>query len=153
LSNKYSFQTKPSTTITPKPNIGALTQEKNSHNMEYIISEIEQALDDFILKDDTTFNVQSLLIAHKVPSTIAKRIGKQFLPLHDEVEQAVNESDPYLVESYKYLTRKKLKNYYSFIQNIIDQCNQQKRVRRTAGKKQQPRRILSRARKIRKNNG
>lgn len=100
-------------------------QDRMDEKAHDLAGEIEGAIDDFVLggcKSD--FSAKNYLLAQQVAAPIAKRIGELFVPTADELREAIAGDDEQLVEGYSNFTKRELKKFLEFVDNIIADCNQ-----------------------------
>ena len=100
-------------------------QDRMDEKAHELAGEIEGAIDDFVLggcKSD--FSAKNYLLAQQVAAPIAKRIGELFVPTADELREAIAGDDEQLVEGYSNFTKRELKKFLEFVDNIIADCNQ-----------------------------
>lgn len=89
-------------------------------------AEFDGAIDDFVLsKGKTEFSAKNYLLANSVAGTIAKRIGEMFNGLSAELHEALEGQDKQLVEGYSNFTKRELKKFAEFVDQIILDCQQQ----------------------------
>ena len=97
--------------------------QDRTHDKAVALTEpIEDAIDEIIKKKKTDFDITHYLVSNEINGTVAKKIGEYFIPLKEELEEAVNKTDEYSVESYSHMTTRHLKTFYTFVCNIIDTC-------------------------------
>jgi len=100
-------------------------QDRMDEKAHELAGEIEGAIDDFVLggcKSD--FSAKNYLLAQQVAAPIAKRIGELFVPLADELRETIAGDDEQLVEGYSNFTKRELKKFLEFVDNIVADCNQ-----------------------------
>jgi len=108
----------------PETNVISIQQrmEEKAHDLA---GEIEGAIDDFVLNGcKSEFSTKNYLLANQVAGHIAKRIGEFFVPTAKEIREAIEGSDAQLVEGYSNFTKRELKKFAEFIEQIIADCNQ-----------------------------
>ena len=108
----------------PETNVISIQQrmEEKAHDLA---GEIEGAIDDFVLNGcKSEFSTKNYLLANQVAGPIAKRIGEFFVPTAKEIREAIEGSDAQLVEGYSNFTKRELKKFAEFIEQIIADCNQ-----------------------------
>jgi hypothetical protein len=99
-------------------------QQRMEEKAHDIAGEIEGAIDDFILTKKSDFSTKNYLLANQVAGPIAKRIGEFFVPLSKELQETLEGNDEQLVEGYSNFTKRELKKFLEFVDNIIADCNQ-----------------------------
>ncbi len=109
-----------------KPTNVISIQDRIDEKARELAGEIEGAIDDFITNDCTSdFSTKNFLLANSVAATIAKRIGDMFVPTLDEIRETIDGEDKQLVEGYGNFTKRQLKAYAKFLEQIIADCQQQ----------------------------
>lgn len=123
----------------------ASIQDRIIESANFHASEVDSAIDQFIL-NDSSFSMKKYLASNQVSGVVAKKIGELYKPSLKEVEHAMNEKDDQLVEGYGNFTKRKLKQFYEFLQNIIADCNQQvmtaKSLRKPRKRKAKPASVI-----------
>lgn len=107
-------------TVVPATTIQARMEEK-AHELA---GEIEGAIDDFIINKKSDFSTKNYLLANQVSAPVAKRIGEFFVGTSKELREAIEGKDEQLVEGYSHLTKRELKKFADFVDEIISDCNQ-----------------------------
>jgi hypothetical protein len=100
-------------------------QQRMEEKAHDLAGEIEGAIDDFVLggcKSD--FSTKNYLLSNQVAGPIAKRIGELFVNTAKEIREAIEGEDEQLVEGYSHFTKRELKKFLEFVDNIIADCNQ-----------------------------
>jgi hypothetical protein len=100
-------------------------QQRMEEKAHDLAGEIEGAIDDFVLggcKSD--FSTKNYLLSNQVAGPIAKRIGELFVNTAKEIREAIEGEDEQLVEGYSHFTKRELKKFLEFVDNIISDCNQ-----------------------------
>ncbi len=117
------------------------TKEKTAINPNDIVNkfaaEIDEQLDFFVLNKKSDFSCKNFLLQNNISSIISKKIGNLYAPLLEEINSAVEGNDEDLIEGYNNFTRWQIRKYASFIQDIINECNQHSesvKVRKTVRK-------------------
>ena len=88
-------------------------------------AEIDGAIDDFVLtKGKSEFSAKNYLLANNVSGPIAKRIGEFYGSTLAELREAHAGKDEQLVEGYSNFTKRELKKFGDFIEQIIADCEQ-----------------------------
>jgi hypothetical protein len=88
-------------------------------------AEIDGAIDDFVLsKCKSDFSAKNLLLSNNVSGPIAKRIGEFYGSTLNEIREAHAGKDEQLTEGYSNFTKRELKKFGDFIEQIIADCNQ-----------------------------
>lgn len=106
--------------VAAQPSIQQRMEEK-AHEMA---GEIEGAIDDFVINKKSDFSTKNYLLANQVAGPIAKRIGEFYVPLSKELQETLEGKDEQLVEGYSNFTKRELKKFAEFVDNIIADCNQ-----------------------------
>jgi hypothetical protein len=91
-----------------------------------LAGEIDGAIDDFILSKgkNTDFSTKGYLASKNVAAPIAKRIGEFYVDTAKELREALEGNDDQLKEGYSHLTKRELKKFAEFVEQIIVDCNQ-----------------------------
>lgn len=101
-------------------------QDRISENANMYGAQVDKEIDDFILnKCKSDFSMQSFLTANTVSGVVAKKIAELYQPILNELNEAVNGTDPQLKEGYAFLGKRNLTKYRDFIQSIVNDCSQQ----------------------------
>jgi hypothetical protein len=100
-------------------------QQRMEEKAHELAGEIEGAIDDFVINKKSDFSAKSFLAGNQVGAPIAKRIGELFVRTSKELHEAIAGDDPQLVEGYSNFTKKELKKFAEFVDQIIADCNQQ----------------------------
>jgi hypothetical protein len=87
-------------------------------------AEIDGAIDEFT-QNKTPFSTKAYLSGNQVAGPIAKRIGEMYVGLSKELREAISGDDDQLVEGYSNFTKRELKKFAEFVDQIIADCNQQ----------------------------
>jgi hypothetical protein len=106
--------------IAAQPSI----QQRMDEKAHELAGEIEGAIDDFVITKKSDFSAKNYLLANNVASPIAKRIGDFFVGKSKELHEAIAGKDDQLVEGYSHFTKRELKKFAEFIDQIIVDCNQ-----------------------------
>ena len=88
-------------------------------------AEFDGALDDFTINKTTEFSAKNYLLANSVSAPVAKRIGDFYAGTLAELQEAYEGDDKQLVEGYSNFTRRELKKFIGFVEQIIADCQQQ----------------------------
>jgi len=99
-------------------------QDRMDEKAHELAGEIEGAIDDFVT-NKASFSAKNYLAANQVAAPIAKRIGELFSRRIPEVKQALDGDDDQLVEGYSNFTKRELKKYLAFLEEIVSDCQQQ----------------------------
>ena len=100
-------------------------QQRMDEKAHDIAGEIDGAIDDFVLggcKSD--WSCKAYLHSKDVAAPIAKRIGEFYVGQLDELREAITGKDEQLVEGYSNFTKRELKKFAEFVEQIITDCNQ-----------------------------
>jgi hypothetical protein len=100
-------------------------QERMEEKAHDLAGEIEGAIDDFVINKSSTFSTKNYLLSNEVSAPIAKRIGELFHGLRAELLEAIEGDDEQLVEGYSKFTKREMKKFLEFVENIITDCEQQ----------------------------
>ena len=111
--------------VDDKPTNVINIQERIDEKAKLIASEIDGAIDEFVLsKGESQFSTKSYLMAKEVSAPIAKRIGEFYVKTYNELADAINGEDEQLVEGYSNFNKRQLKAFHKFVGQIIDDCEQ-----------------------------
>ena len=99
-------------------------QQRMDEKAHELAGEIEGAIDDFIINKKSEFSTKGYLASNNVSAPIAKRIGDFFVKTATELREALAGEDKQLVEGYSHLTKRELKKFAEFVEQIIVDCNQ-----------------------------
>jgi hypothetical protein len=101
-------------------------QQRMDEKAHELAGEIDGAIDDFILSKgkNADFSAKNYLLANNVAAPIAKRIGEFYVATSKELREAIAGDDKQLVEGYSHLSKRELKKFADFIDQIITDCNQ-----------------------------
>jgi hypothetical protein len=101
-------------------------QQRMDEKAHELAGEIDGAIDDFILSKgkNTDFSTKGYLASKNVAAPIAKRIGEFYVDTAKELREALAGDDKQLVEGYSHLTKRELKKFAEFVEQIISDCNQ-----------------------------
>ena len=91
------------------------------------IAEVEYVIDLYhdpkTWVDGENYSVFNELKKIAAPKPLAQSVYDYYKPLYDEIDELITNKTPDLVEGYGHLkTAKEKKDYWSFIKNIIDDC-------------------------------
>jgi hypothetical protein len=100
-------------------------QERMEEKAHDLAGEIEGAIDDFVINKSSTFSTKNYLLSNEVSAPIAKRIGELFHGLRAELLEVIAGDDEQLVEGYSNFTKREMKKFLEFVENIITDCEQQ----------------------------
>ena len=100
-------------------------QQRMEEKARELASEIDGAIDDFLINKKNDFSTKNYLLANLVAAPIAKRIGEMYIDTAAELREAIEGTDPQLVEGYSHFTKRELKKFAEFVESIISDCNQQ----------------------------
>ena len=100
-------------------------QERMEEKAHDLAGEIEGAIDEFTLNKSSTFSTKNYLLSNEVSAPIAKRIGELFHGLRAELLEVIAGDDEQLVEGYSNFTKREMKKFLEFVNNIITDCEQQ----------------------------
>jgi hypothetical protein len=100
-------------------------QHRMEEKARELASEIDGAIDDFLINKKNDFSTKNYLLANLVAAPIAKRIGEMYIDTAAELREAIEGTDPQLVEGYSHFTKRELKKFAEFVEGIISDCNQQ----------------------------
>ena len=100
-------------------------QQRMEEKARELASEIDGAIDDFMINKKNDFSTKNYLLANLVAAPIAKRIGEMYVATAEELRGAIEGTDEQLVEGYSHFTKRELKKFAEFVEGIISDCNQQ----------------------------
>jgi hypothetical protein len=110
--------------VADKPSNVISIQDRMDEKAHELAGEIEGAIDNFLINNES-FSAKNFLLANSVAAAIAKRIGDVFVPRLNEIQEVIEGSDKQLVEGYGNFTKRELKAYAKFLEEIIADCQQQ----------------------------
>jgi hypothetical protein len=99
-------------------------QERMDEKAHELAGEIEGAIDDFVLFKKSDFSAKNYLLSKQVAAPIAKRIGDFYTGLSAELHEAIEGECEQLKEGYSHFTKRELKKFAEFVDNIISDCQQ-----------------------------
>lgn len=99
-------------------------QDRMDEKAHDLAGEIEGAIDEFVA-NKTSFSAKNYLAANQVAAPIAKRIGDIFAKRIPEIKEAIEGDDDQLVEGYSHFTKRELKKFLAFLEEIVSDCQQQ----------------------------
>jgi hypothetical protein len=100
-------------------------QQRMEEKARELAGDIEGAIDDFVINKTSDFSAKNYLLSKEVAAPIAKRIGDMYGNLSTELREAIEGKDEQLVEGYSHFTKRELKKFADFVDNIISDCQQQ----------------------------
>ena len=95
-------------------------QDRINNKASDLIGELEEQLDVFFQEGVIQFDVKKWSLEKGIKPQIAKRIAEHFYPQYEEITQALEGTDPDLVEAYSGWRAPVLKVMSLFIKRIID---------------------------------
>lgn len=95
-----------------------IVETANTH-----LAEFEESIDQYIL-NSTPFSAKEYFAKNGVSGVVSKKIGDYYKKLVDELNEAVAGTCDQLKQGYKNFSKKRLKQYRDFIQQIVDDCQQ-----------------------------
>ena len=112
--------------VADKPTNVINIQERIDQKAHDLAGEIDGAIDEFTMSGCTgiSFTAKGYLHSKEVSAPVAKRIGEFYVPLYNELADAINGEDEQLVEGYSNFTKKQLKAFHTFVGEIISDCEQ-----------------------------
>ncbi len=99
-------------------------QQRMDEKAHELAGEIEGAIDDFVLNKKSDFSTTGYLASNNVSAPIAKRIGDFYVATAKELREALEGKDEQLKEGYSHFTKRELKKFAEFVEQIIVDCNQ-----------------------------
>lgn len=100
-------------------------QERILESARKHAGEIDEQIDSFITEKSSSFSAKSYLLSNAISGAVAKRIGEMYRALAAELREAVAGKDKDLKEAYSHFSAAQLKKFAAFVQQIVDDCNQQ----------------------------
>jgi hypothetical protein len=100
-------------------------QDRMDEKAHELAGEIEGAIDEFTTTKSSKFSTKNYLAANQVAAPIAKRIGDFFAGRIPEIKEAITGDDNQLVEGYSNFTKRELKKFLTFLEEIVSDCQQQ----------------------------
>lgn len=95
-------------------------QERVNNKTSELIGDLEDHLDEFFKERKSDFDANSWFKIQNVKPMIAKRIIEYYLPLYNEIVEAIEGKDQELKEAYSHWGKRELNRYMLFIKNIIN---------------------------------
>lgn len=99
-------------------------QQRMEEKAHELAGEIEGAIDEFVTTKKSDFSAKNYLLSKQVAAPIAKRIGEFYINTSRELREAIEGKDAQLVEGYSNFTKRDLKKFADFIDQIIADCSQ-----------------------------
>lgn len=99
-------------------------QQRMDDKAHELAGEIDGAIDEFVLTKKSDFSVKAYFATNNVSAPIAKRIGDLYVKTAAELREALAGDDKQLVEGYSHLSKRELKKFAEFVEQIITDCNQ-----------------------------
>ena len=100
-------------------------QQRMEEKAHELAGEIDGAIDEFIANGcKSEFSTKNYLLSNQVAGPIAKRIGEFYVKTSEEIKEVFEGDDEQLLEGYSFLTKRELKRFSEFVDNIIADCNQ-----------------------------
>lgn len=101
-------------------------QERIYNAASEIAGEFDEQIDLFTMSEyKSDFSAKNFLSKNGVSAPVAKRVGEFFIPVRDELRDAYNGVDEQLVEGYSHISRRELKRFITFLEEICSACDQQ----------------------------
>jgi hypothetical protein len=122
IANK-SFKKKKADVVVDTTPVVSI-QDRMEEKAHELAGEIEGAIDDFTTNKKSDFSTKNYLAANHVAAPIAKRIGEFYVGLSNELHEAIDGKDDQLVEGYSNFTKRELKKFAEFVDQIIADCQQ-----------------------------
>lgn len=123
LVEKYKVIKEKKADVAKPTNVISI-QDRIDEKARELAGEIEGAIDDFLM-NKVEFSTKNFLLANSVAAPIAKKIGDMFVPVLNEILETIEGEDKQLVEGYSNFTKRELKAYAKFLEEIIADCQQQ----------------------------
>ena len=123
LVQKYKVAKEQKVEVAKPSNVISI-QDRIDEKARELAGEIEGAIDEFIT-NKVEFSAKNFLLANSVAAPIAKKIGDMFVPVLNEILETIEGEDEQLVEGYSNFTKRELKAYAKFLEQIIADCQQQ----------------------------
>jgi hypothetical protein len=101
-------------------------QERIYNAASDIAGEFDEQIDLFTTSGyKSDFSPKDFLSKAGVSAPVAKRVGEFFLPVRDELKDAYDGVDEQLIEGYSHISRRDLKRFIKFMEDICSSCDQQ----------------------------
>ena len=101
-------------------------QERIEESARKHAGEFEGGIDDFVISHgNVVFSAKNYLMSNEVSAPVAKRIGDIFVSRAAEIREVVTSKDPQTVEGYSNFTKKELKKFADFMEQLVSDCQQQ----------------------------
>ena len=102
----------------------ASIQERIEEKAHDLAGEIDGAIDDFTTNKTSDFSAKNYLLANNVSAPVAKRIGEFYEGTIQELREVLEGEDEQLVEGYSNFTKRELKKFLAFVEEIVADCSQ-----------------------------
>lgn len=111
--------------VVAKPTVAAASiQQRMDEKAHDLAGEIDGAIDEFVKTKKSEFSAKNYLLSKEVAAPIAKRIGEFYVRTSKELREAIAGKCEQLNEGYSNFTKRDLKKFADFIDQIIADCNQ-----------------------------
>lgn len=132
-SERYAKTQKEDDTAETKPTI----RDNLDKKVSAFIADIEVVLD----KRDFSLNVYEALKANSFPTTVVNKIGDYYVPLREELQTVIANTDPDLYEGYRRFKKKDIEEELQWVNTLIHDCknygSNEKKLRAPKQKKPQ----------------
>jgi len=125
IKNKYTF-IQEEIKVEEKSKAPVISiQDRVLESAKLHAAEIDAEIDEFIINKSSNFSTKAFLAQNNVSGAVAKKIGEFYIPMIDELNDALAEKDEQLTEGYSNFSKAQLKKFISFIESIVSDCTQQ----------------------------
>ena len=101
-------------------------QERMEESARKHAGEFEGGIDDFVIsRGNVVFSAKNYLMSNEVSAPVAKRIGDIFVSRAAEIRGAVGSKDDQIVEGYSNFSKRELKKFAEFMEQLVSDCQQQ----------------------------
>jgi hypothetical protein len=124
LIAKYKVIKEVKKTVAPT-NVTSI-QERMEESARKHAGEFEGGIDDFVIsRGNIVFSAKNYLMSNEVSAPVAKRIGDIFVSRAAEIRGAVGSKDDQIVEGYSNFSKRELKKFAEFMEQLVSDCQQQ----------------------------
>jgi hypothetical protein len=121
-------------------------QERIIEKAREVAGEIDGEIDEFVSAGcPKDYKLKTPVKGYGAP--IVKYLSNCWVPLRDELKEAIEGDDPQLVEGYSNFKKPELKRFLNFVESIIQECQQRvitaKAMRKPRATKQKPAAVVA----------
>lgn len=81
-----------------------------------LLGEVDYQID---IWEHSKFDMYKYLTENKVSSVVASKMGEEYIPMKEELEEALAGTDPQLKEAYSYMSITEKRSFINFVKKII----------------------------------